>query len=110
MLLLLPLVGATTSFVVWKAILAAYSIVGELKQARDLLLQIMSRKYAYENTGREMYSPARIIWGDSPPQILPLIMLFVWLILLVCAVNVVIHSPDFHIVLSTRDFLRATLL
>lgn len=105
LLLLLPVVGTTTSFVVWKAIMAAYVIVGELKQARDVLLFTMSQQYGYELTTGQMYSAVRIGWGDFPPKILPLIMLAVWTILLVFAVNVVVASPDFQLVCPVLAFV-----
>lgn len=87
LLLILPIIGAISSYLVWQSVRGAYTIVGQAKIARTKLLKIMSIRFNYEITDGP---PADVRAGDRPPKIFPWIMFSVWMVLFAFAINVVL--------------------
>ncbi|GGY16634.1 hypothetical protein GJV26_22240 [Massilia dura] len=96
-LLLLPVIGAVSSFLVQRSVTAAYAIVEDVKKARDALLDYMCQMYGYECTNSRMFANAHFTWGDLPPKVFPVMMLIVWSFLFILACTIVFN--DFRIIL-----------
>ena len=89
MMIALPLIGVSSSYLIWQAIMGAYHVLRLQQSLRQELEGLLARQFQYRlATPRERYLRA----GDRPPMWLPLILGTVWLILLVLIVTDVVET------------------
>jgi len=80
MMIVLPLIGVISSYLIWQAIRAAYHVLRLHRDLRRELENVLVRQFHYSVADpEEEYLKA----GDRPPVLLPLLLGTVWLLLLV---------------------------